>query len=233
MTTTPPYTVRIRPVDPPRRRRTGPALLVGAGVVLLATCGAVAFGVSTAASLRTESSSESVAGVAEIVIDVDEGSVALRAGTGPDVEVRTTRIWSPGSEPDVERRLEGGVLTLTSDCPAFDLGCEVEHDIVVPAGTSVRARTVASDVRAVGIDAPRFTATTVGGTISVSFSAPPDEVAIQTVSGDALLTVPPAGYRVTTGTVTGRERVDVGQDPAADRTVSVRTVSGAIEILPG
>ncbi|QJY47430.1 hypothetical protein [Pseudonocardia broussonetiae] len=233
MTTTPPYTVRIRPVDPPRRRRTGLALIVGAGVVLLATGGAVAFGVATAASLRTESSSESVAGVAEVVIDVDAGFVALRGGTGPDVEVRTTRIWAPGSEPVVERRLEGGVLTLTSDCPAFDLGCEVEREIVVPAGTSVRARTVASDVEAVGIDVPRFTATTVGGSVTASFSVPPDEVAVQTVSGDALLTVPPAAYRVTTATVTGRERVDVAQDPADGRTVSVRTVSGAIEILPG
>ena len=234
MTSTPAYTTQMPPTPSPRRRRTGPALLVGAGVLLLAAgaIGAVALGVNTATSLQEDTVSRSVPGVRELVIDVDEGRIVLRAAAGPDVEVRTTRTWGPGYEPAVGQELVNGVLTLTSDCPSFNLGCEVEQEIAVPAGTAVRARTVAGAVDAVGLDAPRFAAATVDGAVSASFARPPDEVTVQTVAGGVRVTVPQDAYRVSATTVSGSVRVALPSDLAADRSIVVRTVAGPIDVSP-
>lgn len=230
MTKPPSTTTSLPPTSPPRRRRRT-AVALGAGVVLLAAGGAVALGITTAQSLRHDTVSESVPGVRALVVDVDEGSIALRAGTGPDVQVRTTRSWTQ-DEPTVARRLDGGVLSLSSDCPAFNLGCEVEREIIVPAGTTVQARTVDGPIHAAGLTATQFTAATVGGSVTASFAHAP-EVQIQTVAGAVLVTVPPAGYRVATATVSGDVRVEVGQDQTSAHRLSARTVSGSISILPG
>lgn len=220
------------PTPPPRRRRTG--LLVGGGVLLLtaAAVGAAAFGITTATSLREDTSTETVPGVRELVVDVDEGRIALRAATGPDVEVRTTRIWGPGYEPVVRHDLVDGVLTVTSDCPSFNLGCEVEQEIAVPAGTVVGVRTVTGSIDAVGLDVPRFGATGVDAAVTAGFVRPPDDVRVQTVAGAVRVEVPPGAYRVSANTVAGPADVDVASDPSADRAISVRTVTGSIDVSP-
>ncbi len=235
MTPTAPRTVRIPPTPPPSRGRTGPALLVGGGVLLVvaaAAVGAAALGATTAASLRGATSSETVPGVRELVVEVDEGSIALTAAAGPDVEVRTTRVWRPGYEPVVERGLVDGVLTLTSDCAPFNLGCEVERAIAVPAGTAVSVRTVAGGIDAVGLDVPRFSAATVEGGVTAAFVRPPDDVRVQTVAGAVRVDVPEAAYGVSATTVSGPVAVDLPDDPTADRAIAVRTVAGAIDISP-
>lgn len=225
-------TVQLPPTSPPRRRRTGIIVLIVGAVLVLAVGGAIAFGLHTAGSLRHDTSTESVAGVHDLVVTVDEGFVSLRTGTGTDVEVRTTRSWT-NDEPVLERQLSDGVLTLGSDCPAFNVGCEVEREIVVPAGTTVTAKSVDGAIKAVDLDTPRFTATTVDGSVTASFAKAPQQLQVQAVDGDVRVTVPPGAYHVTTKSVSGGERVDVTQDPAAPREISVRTVSGDIEILHG
>lgn len=234
MTTTP-RTVRIRPDDRPRRRG-GPALALALGataIVLAVGGGAVAIGVSVAGSLRDETSTDVVPGVREVVVDVDEGSVALRAGTSPDLVLRTTRIWADGYEPVVERVLVDGVLTLTSDCPALNFGCEVGQSLVVPPGTAVTVRTVEGGIEAVDLDTDRFSATSVAGAVTASFSRPPGQVRAESVGGAVHLTLPHAEYRVESTSVTGEQRIGVAHVPAAASEVRARTVSGPIAIVPG
>jgi hypothetical protein len=230
MTSIPVRPVQIPPNPPPRRGRT--PLVVG-GVVLVctaATAAAVAFGISVAGSLREETSSETFPGVRELVVRVDEGRVRLTSATGPHVEVRTTRTFGPGYQPVVESGLADGVLTLTSDCASFNLGCEVEQEIAVPAGTAVSVRTIAGGIDAVGLDVPSFDADTTEGAVTAGFAGPPDDVRVRTVAGAVRVDVPDAAYRVSAGTSIGPVDVDLPSDPAAAREITVRTVAGPIDI---
>ncbi|MCW0213890.1 MAG: hypothetical protein OJJ54_11055 [Pseudonocardia sp.] len=190
----PTRTVRLTPSRPPRRgRRT--AWIVGGAVVALSagTLAAVASGVSTANGLRHETTTRSFAAVREIVVDLDEGRIGLRSAPGPGVVVRTTETWGDGDRPVVAATVtDGGVLTVTADCPEFDLGCETAQDIEVLAGTPVRARAVDGAIDAGGLDVPRFAATTVGGSVTAGFVRAPDDVAVDTVAG-AVRVIVPAG----------------------------------------
>jgi len=222
---------------PPPRRGLGRWLTVTIVMLILAAAGvtvaAIAFGVRTAASLRQETTTETVPGVHAVVVEADEGSVRLRHSGGTGVEVRTTRVWSPDSRPSLERHLDGGVLTLGSSCPLVDLGCEVDREIAVPAGTSVRVRTVDGPIDAEGLVSPRFEASTVDGQVTVSFGQPPEHVEVRSVDGSVRLTLPSARYRVEASAVDGEARVGVRSDPSAVREVSVSTVDGGIDVLPG
>jgi len=224
------------PARPPRRGM-GRWLAVIIVVLVLAAAGitvaAIAFGVRTAASLRQDTTTETVPGVHAVVVEADEGSVQLRHSGGTGVEVRTTRVWSPDSRPSLERHLDAGVLTLGSSCPLVDFGCEVDREIAVPAGTSVRVRTVDGPIDAVGLVSPRFEASTVDGRVTVSFGQPPEHVQVRSVDGAVRLTLPPARYRIEASAVDGEVRVGVRSDPSAVREVSVSTVDGGIDVLPG
>jgi hypothetical protein len=202
---------------PPPPRRTG-RWLAGAVVLLVLaavgiTVAAIAFGVRVAESLRQETATETVPGVRELVVKTDEGSVSMRRADGTGVGIRTTEVWSGDSRPAPERHLDAGVLTLSSDCPALNIGCEVNYKIAVPDGTVVRVETVDGSVDAEGLVSPRFEASTVDGSIH--------------------LTVPPGNYRVKATTIDGRVRVGVPDDPSASKEISVHSVDGGIDILPG
>jgi hypothetical protein len=240
MPTTPPpplvQTVHLPPTPPPRRRGIRVALIAvitGACLAVLLAVGAIALGVSVGKAGTQDTVSRSFPGVREIVVEADGGSVTLRAATGPDARVDTTRFWTPGYEPVVTSGVSGGVLTLTSDCPDFNIGCETTHAITVPAGTDVRVHTIGGAIEAVGLDSPRFSADAVGGPVTASFTAPPEDVRVQTVAGPVRVTVPQAGYRVTAETVVGAVHIGVAQDPASARTISAHTVTGPVDVLPG
>jgi hypothetical protein len=214
----------------PRRRRT--ALIVGTGVLLAGgiTVGAVALGVRVASSLEQETTAQSVPGVHELVVDLDEGWLRLTAATGPDVEVSTTRAWTPGYEPVLDQRVVDGVLTLSSDCADFNVGCEVTREIGVPPGTAVRIRSGAGGVDAVDLDTPRFAVDTGAGPITASFVTAPDSVQVRTVAGPVSLRVPQGAYRVSAGTVVGPVGVGVVNDPGASRSIDAHTVTGPVAI---
>ncbi|WP_214404905.1 hypothetical protein [Pseudonocardia lacus] len=221
----------VEPIPPRRRRRT--ALVVGTGAVLVGgiTAGAIALGVTVSTSLQRETTAQSVAGVREVVVEFDEGSVRLTAATGPDVDVRTTRAWTPGYQPVLGQRLVDGVLTLTSDCADFNIGCEVGREIAVPAGTEVRVRGAAGPVEAVDLDVPRFSVDSAAGPVSVDFATAPEAVRVATVAGPVTVRVPRGAYRVSADVLIGQVDVGVDNDPGADRSIEVSTVTGSIDVL--
>jgi hypothetical protein len=219
---------------PPRRLSRGAwiAIVLGAVVVVVGgvTAGAIAVGVSTARSLTSDTTTRTFPGVREIVVDADEGPVTLRPADGRDVVATAVRHFAPGDEPVVTGAVVNGVLTLRSDCPDFNIGCEVEHSVTVPAGTVVNVRTVDGAVDAAGLDTPHFSATTVAGSVHAAFVTPPGEVRAETVAGAVRIVVPPGAYRVSGDSATGAVGVGVVDDPAATRTVSVDTVTGAVAV---
>lgn len=219
---------------PPGRLSRGAwiAIVIGAVVVVTGgvTAGAIAVGVSTARSLTSDATTRTFADVREIVVDADEGPVTLRPSEGRDVVATAVRHFAPGDEPAVAGTVVDGVLTLRSHCPNFTIGCEVEHTVTVPAGTPVSVRTVDGAVDAAGLDAPRFSATTVNGSVHAAFAAPPTDVRAETVSGAVRIVVPAGAYRVSGDSVTGAVGVGVVNDPAATRMISVDTVTGAVAV---
>lgn len=218
----------VSPRQTPRRRKTVPVVL---GVTALVVTGAVAFGVQIARELRNETTSVSYPGVRELSVDIDEGRVGLRRAAGSALEIQTTRTWRPGYEPAIRRSVVGGVVTVTADCPDFNVGCETVQEIAVPAGTVVRVRTVNGTITATELDTPRFSATAVAGVVDASFSRAPDAVAVETTGGAVRVALPPASYRVSGHAVIGTVRIAVPSDPAAERAVSAQTVAGSVEVV--
>ena len=236
MTSTLPPAPAPIPVSPPRRHRGSRiALAAGAGLLLVGAVGvsAVALGVGVGNSLQQDTVSRSFSGVREIVVEVDEGIVELRRSADGDVRTTATRHWSPGYEPVLTGAVVNGVLTLGSDCPNFNIGCETEQQITVPVGTAVRVRTVSGGIDAAGLDTPRFDAATVSGAVRASFVSVPEDVRVQTVAGPVRVTVPQNSYDVTGETVAGPVNVGVVDDPAATRTIFAKTLSGPIDVVAG
>jgi hypothetical protein len=219
--------------DRPRRRGGRIAVAAAGGALLLGAAGAVAFGVHVAGSLERDSVSRSFAGVREVVIEVDEGAVSLRTTAGPEVTVDAVRHWTPGYEPALGGAVVDGVLRLTSDCEDFNLGCETEQDIAVPAGVAISVHTVGGPIEAVDLDTPRFSGSTVGGPVTASFVRPPDDVRVETVAGPVRVTVPAGSYRVSADTTVGPVTIGVDHDPAAPRRISASTVTGPVDVLAG
>ncbi|MFC4948162.1 hypothetical protein [Pseudonocardia sp. GCM10023141] len=169
----------------------------------------------------------------EIVVEVDECTVGLHRSSGGDVVDTATRRWAAGYEPVLTGTVVNGVLTLGSDCAGFNIGCETEQSITVPSGVPVTVRTVEGGIEAVGLDTPRFNASTVGGPVRASFVSAPESVTVGTVAGPVRVTVPGGSYRVDAATAIGPVHVGVVNDPAAPRTIHARTGSGPIDIVAG
>jgi hypothetical protein len=217
------------PSATPRRPRRRRVLLAGAAVLVLAGTASSVLGAAEPLGTTTDT----VAGVREIVVTVDAGPVSLHGGAGPDVTVRTTRYGSTFREPDAHVRLDGGVLTVEADCAgAFAGGCHVADDLTVPPGIPVRVRTALGAIEAVDLDVPRFDAETGAGAVSASFVRPPSDVQATSSAGNIILRVPDAGYAVDADTAAGSTRVAVVADPRAPRALTVRTAAGNVSVLP-
>ena len=73
---------------------------------------------------------------------------------------------------------------------------------------------------------------TGGGPAQLTFDQPPTAVMISTEDGSATVGVPGGPYSVTAHTEGGSQTVDVPTAPAAQRTITVSTGGGPLEIMP-
>ena len=179
---------------------------------------------------RTQQSTDSFAGVSSVIVEVENGNLAISPSGDDRVGIRTTRNVFLGSLPVADRRLENGVLTITSACPAVSVNCYVEDELTIPAGVPVQVRTTTGNVEATDIDVPEFDVETVTGQVSGSFVRPPDRIAIAVVTGTVDLTVPAADYQFDARTTTGTIHSDVWNNPTAPRSVQLSTVTGTISV---
>jgi len=206
-------------------RRTRNRLLIGAAAVVL-----VGGAVSVVMANRTQQRTDSFAGVSSVIVEVENGNLAISRSGDVEVGIRTTLNVFLGGLPVADRRLENGVLTITSTCPALGVNCYVEDELTIPAGIRVQVRTTTGNVEATDIDVPEFDVETVTGQVSGSFVRPPDRIAIAVVTGTVDLTVPAADYRFDARTTTGTIHSDVWNNPTAPRSVQLSTVTGTISV---
>jgi len=208
------------PSTQPHRRHN--LLIVGAAAVI------VVGGAAAVMASRTQHSTDSFAGVSSVVVEVENGNLAISPAGDDTVTIRTTLNVFLGRLPVADRRLEKGVLTITSTCPVASMNCYVEDELTVPNGVPVQVRTTTGNVEATDIDVPEFDVETVTGQVSASFVRPPGRIAISVVTGTVKVTVPAVDYRFDARTTTGTINSDVWNNPTAPRTLQLSTVTGTI-----
>ncbi|MGI5132632.1 hypothetical protein ACQEVB_37920 [Pseudonocardia sp. CA-107938] len=197
-------------------------IVIGVAVLLAS----VAVGVFLGARHRAVTTT-SFDGVREIVLDVDQGSVALARAPGATSEVTVSREWR-SAEPRTSAAVVDGVLRISARC--MDGSCATAYDVTVPAGATVRLGVGAGSVQAVGLDVHGFAAGIGTGSVSATFAVPPDRVAMRAGVGSLLVGVPPADYDVDARATAGMADVRVVDVPGAARTLRVEAGSGTVQV---
>jgi hypothetical protein len=120
------------------------ALFALTGVVLVICC---AMSLLDLAARKTTIDVKTYRGVDALVID-DASDVRLTsAPAGDELRVRA-RVTEGLGTPDRDVEQRDGTLHLSSSCGFFFDNCDVDYEIAVPAGTSVRVDATAGDVHA-------------------------------------------------------------------------------------
>ncbi|MFG1948416.1 DUF4097 family beta strand repeat-containing protein [Nonomuraea sp. NPDC048826] len=185
-------------------------------------------------------------------VEADSGAIEVIESDREGVHVTEALTWSSDRQPETSHEVKDGTLVLAFACPT-GLGafhCEVGYKVEVPRGVRVKAGTDSGAVTLRGLsgevdatsDSGRIEATeltgkkvvaqTDSGGITLSFKAPPDTVETQSDSGSSVVRVPGGPYAITATTDSGGKRIDAAHDAGAPRTISVRSDSGALEVLP-
>jgi hypothetical protein len=130
------------------------------------------------------------------------------------------------------------VRVTTTGCPPLgDLGitrCTVDERVTVPAGTRVRLTASTGELAGTDLAVASFDAHAARGSITASFTSPPDRVLARLDAGQIQLAVPAATYAVdaTAPERAGRITVEVPTSPAAPRQISAHISRGSIQIVP-
>ena len=154
-------------------------------------------------------------GVDALVID-DASDVRLTsAPAGEELRVRA-RVTEGLGTPDRDVEQRDGALMLSSSCGFFFGNCEVEYDIAVPAGTSVRVDATSGDVHAEELTStvPVELESSAGDVTAVDVSTP--ELRLSSSAGD----VEARGVRA--------ERVSA-ESSAGDVVLSLRTAPERVD----
>ncbi|HEX8133603.1 MAG TPA: hypothetical protein VF880_09265 [Actinomycetes bacterium] len=224
---------RIEGQDRPRRRRRWP-LLAGLVLVLAAALAAAAAALHSV-SERVDRTTFTAAGAHELVVAVHAGRIELVPSPDGRIQVTTIRHWSVWA-PAARHRQVGDILALRDDCPPLGtLGitrCAVDERVAVPAGTRVRVTASTAELTATDLAAASLDAHLTRGSISASFTRPPDRVLMRLDAGTVGLIVPTTTYKVDASAPAnvGRVTVQVPTDPAAPRQLFVRVSRGDIQI---
>ncbi len=214
--------------------------------LLLAGCGGVAAGPE-----QQQTVNEPVDGpVTRVEVDSDAGDVRLVAGERPAVEQDLR--WTGDARPQVEQKVEGGVLRITARCP--DRGgdrCQAGLVVTAPAASSalvdlraggieVRGLTGALDltssaggVDATGVGPGDVRAKSSAGSVELTFAAAAADVTAESSAGGVEVRVPvgPA-YEVSAETSAGSTEVGVPDQPGADHRITAKSSAGGVSVLP-
>ncbi|MDA0646658.1 MULTISPECIES: DUF4097 family beta strand repeat-containing protein [Nonomuraea] len=203
---------------------------------------------------NTETASYDVTGtVTALDVGADGGAIEVIESDRQGVHVTETLTWTGDRPPQPTHEVKGGTLVLAYTCPTGwggMLHCDVGYKVEIPRGLRVKAGTDSGAVTLRGLsgevetnsDSGRIEATdltgkqvvagTDSGGISLSFAAAPDKVETNSDSGSSVVRVPEGPYDITATTDSGRRRVDAAHDGAAPRKITLRSDSGALEVLP-
>lgn len=202
-------------------------LVVGSAVTILL----LAWGVVQAASwlARTETTvqvTEPSAGLAEVRIEMDNGSLVVRSTGGDEIQVAGTLV-SDLTEPDVERRREGDrwVMSLRCRLGFLPTACGSNLELAVPEGLLVTVRASNTPVRLVGVSSELDVATSDSAVEGDDLSGP--RVTVRTSNDQVDL----SGLRVASVDVsTSNDDVALGFEDSPESVV-VRTSNDRVQVV--
>ncbi|MEV5409499.1 DUF4097 family beta strand repeat-containing protein [Thermopolyspora sp. NPDC052614] len=190
--------------------------------------------------------------VTKVRVESGSGGITVVESARSGIAVTETLQWrgNEDSRPKTSHEVNGGLLTLTYDCPGLVGNCSVEYRVEIPRGLSVKADTGSGEVVLRGLSGQveattgsggingadltgkRVVGETGSGDVELRFGATPDDVRVETGSGNGVVRVPAGSYNVITETGSGEQQVEVGRDSAAPRKIDVSTGSGDVKVLP-
>ncbi|NEA30964.1 DUF4097 family beta strand repeat-containing protein [Streptomyces sp. SID13031] len=152
----------------------------------------------------------------------DTGCGFLSFGCDTDYVVTVPRdlnVTIKSSSGDLSVTGLGGSTTLESSSGKIEV-----HDL----SGNVTLESSSGDLEANGLTAGSVTSKSSSGSIELTFRTAPTTVDVETSSGDAAVLLPEGDetYKVDTDSKSGDESAEVKIDPAATRTIKVRSSSG-------
>lgn len=241
-----------RTTNPTTRPRRRIGWMMAGGLLALATLGwsslqAVAL---LAHRTTTERREFPAAEVRSVDVTTDGGDVRIVAGSGDQITVTAT-IEEGIHSPKNTQRITGGVLSISSGCPAWSVAwCDVSYVIELPPDLAVRVETETGDVTLSGLtntltittDTGNVNATAVGpgavsitsdtGTVDLTFGTSPSALTVATDTGDIDVVVPADGraYLLSAKADTGDVSTKVRTDPASPFPIKLVADTGDISL---
>ncbi|GAA4091727.1 DUF4097 family beta strand repeat-containing protein [Actinomadura miaoliensis] len=125
---------------------------------------------------------------------------------------------------------ENGRISATGFAAALNIRSSNGAIRVTGATGPLDLRSDNGEVRSSSTRSERVSAAAQNGKVDLSFAAAPRQVTVTTDNGEVAIAVPRTTYKITTTTESGDVRAGVPVDPAAPRSLAVRTGSGAITL---
>jgi hypothetical protein len=142
------------------------------------------------------------------------GDVRVSGVAGAKVDSGGGQVYAAGIQGPLTVSTEGGSLLLDS------------------LAGPLSADTGGGDVAGQGVAATTATITTSSGNARIAFATAPDALTVSTDGGTADLMVPGGPYAVTADSGGGDERVSIGTDPTARRSIAISTGGGPLRLGP-
>lgn len=214
-------------------------------------------GLSTSCALleddeKTSKSAYAVDGSATELVTVDTGGgdIEVVAGDRRSDTIRVTeRFTYDKQKPQTEHTEKSGRLALSADdCGDDERTCDVDYEVKVPAGTTLRLKSGGGDVKVTGISGAvranteggdiqvdesasgKVTAHTNGGDILGAFTESPSAVAFTSAGGDIDVRLPDSSYAVDATTAGGTREVTVPVKAASEHRVKAHTDGGDVSV---
>jgi hypothetical protein len=248
-----PRAVPSQPAAAPRRARLtaggSPWTRLVAACAALLLAAALVMLTGWAATRQTRVTTYSVVGQPSgIALDVGAADVEIDGGGAASIEVRRTDRYA-FSHPPVERRtVAGGVVRISSRCPAQILaGCRSAYRVTVPDNVAVTVQTGSGTVRMSGLRASAQVVTGSGavavdafcgfslrvtsgsGDVGARADCSPDDVELRSGSGDVRAVLPAGRYRIEAQSDSGERRVR-GLTAADDAPFQVQALSASGDV---
>jgi Putative adhesin len=231
------------------RRRTSTWTLVVAASVFALAAAAAAMGVLWLVTSGSRSVSYPFSGpLLRVEIEVGSGDVQILGGGRSSVHVRKTERFAYGHSPQERLDLDGGVLTIASQCASLIVGtCSSDYELAVPDNVALTIRATDGDVRLDGYRGSADVATTRGrividrfcgfllqatartGDIDVDTECASERLDLRSDSGDVRAVVPGGRYRIDAGANDGRVAVR-GVVHGDDAPWEIQALSGSGDV---
>lgn len=193
------------------------------------------------------------AGLARLAVRADVGEIRVGVVAPGEQPRAVSTSRASFSDPAIDVTHSGDTISLGSDCtgPGWLDPCEVQWDVLVPAGTDVDLQTSVGEIHVAAISGELRARTSVGNVVVTDSGSPvlnlqssvgdlnvhslvaPDSVTALTSVGEIRVILPGDGtaYRLDAETSIGDTTNQVGDDRDASRVLTLQTSIGDIFVL--